>query len=180
MIKEHWPRIAAIDLQTDGSLGAVWLAWDRTADVAHCYDCCVWPMGTENLVVAGGLNARGRWIPIAWFRHASAKVDALEDLGCNILRMGKSQKPLDDNEVNAASMAQVVKTRMLTHRFRVAKHLGEWKHEYSLAQQSGAAVPKDGYPLMIATRCAIAHFDYAKAQGHGTFARKNYAKVPVI
>src|SRR3546814_7216043 len=56
----------------------------READVVHMYDCCVFRREVL-AVIAEGLNARGRWIPVAWESALKDMADKLLDRGCNVL-----------------------------------------------------------------------------------------------
>ncbi len=64
-IPPHWPRIAGLDFGWDHPTAAVWLAWDRDADIVHVTDAYRVREETP-LVHAAAVNARGKWIPVAW------------------------------------------------------------------------------------------------------------------
>ena len=64
-IPPHWVRICGLDVGWDHPTAAVWLAWDKDADVIYVYD--TYRQRKESVVVhAAALRAKGEWIPIAY------------------------------------------------------------------------------------------------------------------
>lgn len=175
MIEDHWPRLGAIDLQQDGRLGAIWIARDPIADVAHLYDAALFEREVE-VVIAHGINARGRKVPVAWEKKAKAMSDALIKLGCNMM-----PEPCDDDDAMAEVISRNIWARMRASRFRVDRSLSEWLTEYGEFRRNDSRIPKDGFPLMAATRYAVTMFDYARAiERTGMSRRDAYPKVAVV
>ena len=81
MIEDHWQRIAGIHKKPNGEIAAVWLARDPDTDVVRVYDACLFKKEVL-AVIAEGLNARGRWVPISWKDKELAA--ALDERGCNM------------------------------------------------------------------------------------------------
>lgn len=149
-------RIAAIHIEEDGALSAVWLAHDLNTDLVRMYDCC--NFRSEQLpVIAEGLNARGRWIPIAWHKKAKDISKQLLDRGCNML-----YDPTEESPEMAEIMMRELSTRIRTARFKPDKRLMEFKQEYETIGTDGGKVPTESFPLMSATRYALANLNYAK------------------
>jgi hypothetical protein len=166
-------RIAGIHAQADGIVGAVWLAHDKETDVIELYDACAFKR--EPLaVMAEGLVARGRWIPIAWHKDAKEFAGNLLNRGCSMLH--------DPSEVSDA-MAEVHSREILerrdTGRFVVVNRLKNWLDEANFLRAEGK-VPASGYPLMAATRHAYAQLEYAKRQGKKGQHSMNYADIAII
>ena len=174
MIENGWKRIAGLHWEDAGDCGAVWLAHDKQADVVHLYDACLFRREVL-AVIAEGLTARGRWIPIAWENGAKKIIDKLLDRGCNTLPEPSKQTP-----VLAEAISRDVKERMLTGRFKVEKRLAEWLDEYRSFTRDEGQVPLKSYPLMSATRHAMADLEYARAQGRKGKAAANYPRVSII
>jgi hypothetical protein len=156
LISSEWKRIAGVHLKEEGDIAAIWLAHDKDADVIHVYDACTFRLEVLP-VIAEGLNARGRWIPVAWDSESKAMSDKLLDRGCNMLR--------DPNE-NSPAVAEVISReiweRMRTGRFKVDKRLKNWTDEFSAFQRENSKVPTRTFPLMAATRHAMSQLTYAR------------------
>jgi hypothetical protein len=174
MIREHWYRIAGIHCQDDGAIAAVWMAHDKDADTLHLYDACLFRREVL-AVVAEGLNARGRWIPVAWHVGAKEIADNLLDRGVNTL-----PEPVESSQAAIEAVSLEVWGRMRSHRFRVDKRLGEWKEEYRTFYRQDSKVPSDTHPLMAATRHAVAALAYARRQSASRGGSKNFPKVAII
>jgi hypothetical protein len=166
-------RICGVHAQDDGIIGAVWLAYDKDTDAIELYDACAFrrePLA----VMAEGLVARGRWIPIAWHKDAKEFADKLLDRGCNMLH-----EPSDASEAMAEVLSREILERRDTGRFFVVDRLKNWLDEANFARNEGK-VPINGYPLMAATRHAYAQLEYAKRQAKRGEVSVNYPKVAII
>lgn len=174
MIAPEWRRICGLHVQDEGEIAAVWLAHDRIPDVLHAYDCAIFRR--EVMAVIGeGLNARGRWIPIAWEKTAKEVADKLLDRGCNML-------PEAEKETQAVRevTSRDIWERMRTGRFKVDKRLSEWLDEYRAFYREDSQVPNTSHPLMSATRHAVAQLDYAKRQHAGKKRVGNFPRVAIV
>lgn len=175
-ISDVWRRVAAIHLEEDGVMGAVWLAYDKEVDVVHVYDTCVfrdqarlWP------VIEDGLNARGRWIPIAWHQSAKEVADKLLDRGCNIL-----PEPAAESQAMAEVDNTEIFGRMNTDRIKVEKRLGDWLDELDRFQKKEGKIQVEDFPLMSATRHAINNLQYAKRKMPRQLQQRNYPVLSVV
>lgn len=170
MISPEFKRICGIHMQEQGELGAVWLAHDKTTDVVHLYDAClfrneVWP------VIAEGMSARGRWIPVAWEKGQDVSKSLLER-GIRMLH-----DPVQDIP---EMVSRDIQERMRTGRFKVDKRLGEWLEEFKTFYKEDSKVPVSGFPLMTATRVAMADLKKAKRQAAPRKRQVNYPKVAIL
>ena len=168
MIDPLWKRVAGLHIQEQGQIGAVWIAHDKETDTVHLYDACVfkkdvWP------VICEGINARGRWIPIAWSDKDMSK--EMLNKGCRML--------YDPEPDSAEMISREIEERMRSERFKVDKRLGEWLEEYKTYFQSGSKIPQ-GFPLMTATRLAVANLKRAKRLQSRRKSKINYPKVAII
>lgn len=155
-------------MQDEGEIGVVWLAHDKMADCIHLYDACIFRKEVL-AVICEGINARGRWIPIAWQdKEISSK---LLDRGNRML-----YKPDDDMP---EMTSREIQERMRSGRFKVDKRLGEWTEEFRIYYQEKAQIPK-GFPLMTATRFAVGNLKYAKRQAAKRSKTKNYPRMAII
>lgn len=174
MIDEKWRRIAGIHVEDQGTIAAVWLARDSETDTVHLYDCAKFTR--EVLAVIGeGLNARGRWIPIAWENSAEEMSKKLLDRGCNML-----PEPIKETEALAEVLSRDVWERMRTDRFKVDKRLAEWLDEYRAFYREDGQVPRTSHPLMSATRHAISQIEYARRQTQRGDKQVNYPTVTIV
>ena len=155
-------------MQDEGEIGVVWLAHDKETDSIHLYDACIFRKEVFP-VICEGINARGRWIPIAWQnKEISSK---LLDRGYRML-----YKPEDDM---AEMTSREIQERMRSGRFKVDKRLGEWLEEFRTYYQEGAQIPK-GFPLMTATRFAVGNLKRAKRQSAKKRNTRNYPRVAIL
>ena len=173
MIDPAWKRICGLHVQDNADMATVWLAYDKTTDVVHMYDACVFKAELP-VVVAEGLNARGRWIPISWNNDGKEMAESLLDRGCSTLRDG-----VTDSDAMAEVVSRDIQERQRTGRFKVDKRLGEWLDEYKTFFRQGGKVPRDGYPLMSATRHAMESIAYAKRQSSKKKQRR-YTQVAIV
>lgn len=158
-IPPHWPRICGIDFGWDHPTAAVWLAWDRDTDTVHVYDCYRVKEATP-MIHALAINAKGKWIPVAWphdgLQHDKGSGEQLADQyrkqGVNIT---KDRATFDDgtNGVEAGLMDML--DRMQTGRLKVAAHLNEWWDEFRMYHRKDGKVVKLDDDLMSATRYAL-------------------------
>lgn len=168
-----WRRVAGIHAQDDGIIGAAWLAYDKDTDVIELYDACTFQREVL-VVIAEGLNARGRWIPIAWHKDAKAIADDLLNRGCNML-----PEHAEDSDAMAEVHSRDILERMRTGRFLVVNRLKNWIDEAKFARSDGT-IPLSGYPLMSATRHAFANLEYARRQMRKGERRPNYRQVSMV
>lgn len=174
MIAPEWRRIAGLQVQDDGTIAVVWLAHDKDTDTAHLYDCALFKREVLAVVVEG-LNARGRWVPIAWHKEAKEIADKLLEKGCNTL-----PEPTDSSQPAIEAATLDIWERMRSQRFKVDKRLGEWLQEYKTFYRQDSKVPKDSHPLMAATRHAVSMLEWARRQAPKRGAGANYPKVAMI
>lgn len=167
-------RIAALHVEDDGRIAAVWMGHDKLSDVVTLYDCCLF--SAEVLpVIAEGMNARGRWIPIAWSDKAKSLGDELLNRGCSML-----YDPVKETPELAELLTREILARMKTGRFKVERRLGEWLKEYEIFTKHEGKVPVAAYPLMAATRYAIASLKEAKKLKSAATPKNLYPKVAIL
>ncbi len=172
MIEDHWPRIAGMHVQGSGDVGCVWLAHDRDRDLVHVYDACLFRSEVW-AVIAEGMNARGRHIPIAWAHKEFA--DALLERRINML-----PEPVESSQASAEVATQEIVERMRTFRFKVERRLQAWVEEYRSFEREDQHVPTDTHPLMSATRYAVQCLPFARREARKGASRALYPKLAVI
>jgi len=172
MIDDSWPRICGLHVRKDGDIGCVWMAHDKTSDLVHLYDSCRFEREIM-AVIAEGLNARGRHIPVAWTHKEVA--DALLDRGCNML-----PESCDDSDAAAEIASREVWSRMRTSRFKVERRLKDWADEFETFNRDEMKVPRDTHPLMSATRYAVQMLPYARRLVPKRGVQVNYPKVAIL
>ena len=153
---------------------AAWLALDKDSDTIHLYDCAVFRREVL-AVIAEGMNARGRWIPIAWNKSAGEIVGKLRDRGCNTL-----PSHAGDTQPAAEAASLDIWERMRSHRFKVDKRLGEWLDEFRTFYRQDSKVPIETHPLMAATRNAVMAIEYARRQSTARASKGNFPKIAII
>jgi len=155
VIEPHWSRIAGLHCQADGDIAAAWLAHDKETDCVHLYDCFLFRREVL-AVVADGLKVRGAWIPIAWAPGGKDIVGRLLERGCNTLT-----EPVMDSPALAEANSLDIWERMRTGRFKASRQLESWLEEFKAFGRREGQVPLDGYPMMSATRHAVAMLPWA-------------------
>jgi len=172
VIDSSWYRIAGIHCQENGDIAAVWLAHDKDADTIHVYGACTFKR-EPFAMIEEGLNALGRWIPIAW--ETKDVADKLLERGCNMI-----YEAVKSNDTLAGVTARDIQERMRTGRFKVGKHLKNWTDEYQVFSTVDGKVPRGTHPLMDATIHAMQMLEYAKRQRKGRRSVKNYPELSII
>jgi len=154
MIEAHMKRIAGMHVCDDGTIALVWLGHDSVVDEIILYDSCIFKREIP-LVIAEGINARGRWIPIAWTHKQMS--DDLLNRGCKML-----PDPAEDSQAMSEVISRDIWERMRTKRFKVSKRLRDWFDEAESFDRNKNKIPRDSHPLMAATRNAVSQIKCAR------------------
>lgn len=156
----HWRRICGLDIGWDHPTAAVWIAHDPDTDTVHVYDC--YAQSEQTVAVhAASIRKRGAWIPVAWpqdaLKHDPGRSgqrfsQLYRDEGLNMLHEhAQFEEGGYGMEAGIADMLD----RMMTGRFKVAKHLEPWWREFRGYHRKDGVVVKERDDLMSATRYAI-------------------------
>jgi len=149
-------KVAGMYALKDGSMSFVWLELDTETDTVRVYDSCVFSTEVP-AVIAEGVRARGRWVPIGW--NNQEMMQCLLDRGCKMLPEATS-----DSDEYAEVISREIWERMRSQRFVVDRKLTAWFEEAGTLERDGNKIPRDSHPLIAATRMAIANLDSAKAK----------------
>lgn len=174
MIEPSWKRIAGIHVLDDGDIALIWLAHNKVDDCIHLYDACIFKREVL-AVIAEGINARGRWIPVAWEKKGKDTADKLLERGCKMLRDSN-----DDSDTMAEAISRDIWERMRTHRFKVDKRLKNWLEEKQGFSRNEKKIPRDTAPLMSATRHAISQLGFAKRQAPPRSKVKRKPRIAIV
>lgn len=158
-IPGHWGRICGIDFGWDHPFCAVWLAHDRDNDIVYVVDCYQVRRETPP-VHAAAINARGKWIPVAWPHDGlNAEKGSGEPLGELYRKHGVKMLPerakFSDGSSSVETGVMTILERMRTGRFKVFSHLADWLNEFRLYHRKDGKIEKRSDDLMDATRYAI-------------------------
>jgi phage terminase large subunit-like protein len=180
-IPKHWPRIVGLDIGWDHPTAAVWMAWDRDADIVHLTDCYRVKEQTP-VVHAAAIKARGDWIPVAWphdgLQHDKGSgVQIAEQYKAQGVCMLPEKATFSDGSNGVEAGVTEMLDRMKTGRFKVAEHLNEWWEEFRLYHRKDGQIVKEGDDLMAATRYALMMLRFAKTNSESIpeFRAKDYA-----
>lgn len=174
-VDETWRRISGCHIEDDGSIGVVWIARDPLSDITVLYDAVVF-RDQEFPVIADGINARGKWIPMAWPKGTEHFTEKLrKEYGINTLI-----DPCEDKQSAAEMITKTVSQRMKTGRFIPSSTAGAWLQERKSYSTHDQKVPLEGFPLMSATRHAVEMLSWAKPQVSPKGKQANYPKVPLV
>jgi len=163
-----FPRIVGMDFGWDHPTAAVWLAWDRDADVVYVTDCYRVKEQTP-LIHSAAIKSRGDWIPVAWphdgLQHDKGSGEQLAEM---YRKHGLKMLPeratfVDGSNGVEAGIADMME-RMQTGRLRVAAHLSDWWEEFRLYHRKDGLIVKVRDDLMSATRYALMMLRFAKTK----------------
>jgi len=153
-MESHHKRIAGMHVTKNGNIALVWLARDPDSDNIHIYDACIFQTEVP-AVITESINARGRWIPVAWTHEEMQR--SFLDRGCRMLPEASS-----DSDEMAEIVSRDLWERIRTKRITVDKRLKNWIEEAQSLERDEGKIPKDSHPLMAATRIAIQQIKSAK------------------
>lgn len=183
-IPPHWVRICGLDVGWDHPTAAVWLAWDKDADVIYVYD--TYRQRKESVIVhAAALRAKGEWIPIS-YPHDMFQADKgsgiqlakqYRDQGLNML---PDRAKFEDGSSGVEAGISEMLTRMQTGRFKIFSHLTEWFEEFHMYHRKNGLIVKLNDDLLAATRYAVMMKRKAKNFEETSFNGKVNTHFPVI
>lgn len=163
-LPDHWPRICGIDFGMDHPFAAVWIAWDRDADIIYVYDCYS-ITGQLAPYHASAINARGRWIPVSWpadglqrGKHDGEQLkEHFKNQGVNVLMQSARYK---DGKKNGGMMpkepiVQEIDERMRSGRFKVFNTLPQWFREKRMYHRDDGVIEPINDDIMSATSYAV-------------------------
>lgn len=173
-IPAYWPRIVGLDFGWDHPTAAVWLAWDRDADVLYVTDCY---RRSEATVIqhASVIRSKGSWIPVAWPHDGMNDTAVGPQLAKQYKAEGIAMRPENakfpeqpdggpkSRTSVEAGLAEML-TRMETGRFKVFSHLNDWFEEFRLYHRKDGRIVKEKDDLMSATRYGLMDLRYAKTK----------------
>ena len=164
-IKDHWPRIAAIDFGWDHPTAVVWCAIDRDEDTFYIYDCYRASKASP-AVHSSVISQRPHFIPIA-YPHDGNRRDSMgnpglaeqyRNLGCNFLMSHFANPPAlgenkGSNSVEEGLMAMI--QSMEAGKFKIFSTLSDWFEEFRMYHRKAGKVVPFRDDLMSATRYAF-------------------------
>ena len=164
-IKDHWPRIAAIDFGWDHPTAVVWCAVDRDEDVFYVYDCHRESKASP-AIHAQTIRSRPHFIPIAYPHDGNRRdsmgnpclADQYRNLGCNFLLEHFSNPPALGNNKGSNSIEEGIMAMlqsMEAGNFKVFPTLSNWFEEFRMYHRKGGKVVPFRDDLMSATRYAF-------------------------
>lgn len=154
----------------------VWLAHDRReTDTVHVYDVAIWRSEVP-AVIAEGVGARGKSIPVAWPRRSAEVARQLLDRGIDTL-----PEAVPDDDTAREVAAREVLDRLRSRRLKADKRCAEWIAEYASYYKSrDGTPPRDTHPLMAATQHAVMRLDFARAPERARRGVASYPRIPIV
>ena len=164
-IKDHWPRIAAIDFGWDHPTAVAWCAVDRDEDTFYVYDCHRESKASP-AVHAQTIRSRPNFIPIAYPHDGNRRdsmgnpglADQYRNLGCNFLLEHFSNPPALGNNKGSNSIEEGIMAMLQSmeiSNFKVFSTLSNWFEEFRMYHRKGGKVVPFRDDLMSATRYAF-------------------------
>jgi hypothetical protein len=155
-----------------GEIALVWLKRNTDTDHIHVYDCGLFKIEVL-AVIAESINARGRWIPVAWSNEETQ--NNLLERGCRML----PEKSSDSDEM-AEIVSRDLWERIRTKRITVDKTLKNWLEEAKGLERADGKIPQDSHPLMSATRIAMQQIKSAKSQQSRRTQKQQSRRVALV
>lgn len=183
-IPPHWPRIVGLDFGIDHPTAAVWLAWDRDADVLYVTDS--YRVKDQSIVIhAASVKARGDWIPVAWphdglQRDKGSGEQLMQQYKNQGLAMVRERATFEDGSNGVEAGLAEMLARMQTQRLKVFSHLADWFEEFRLYHRKDGMVVKVTDDLMSATRYALMMRRYAKTHEEAEARVRSVRAAPVV
>jgi phage terminase large subunit-like protein len=173
-IPDHWVRICGLDFGWDHPTAAMWLAYDRETDTIYVID----EYGASRTVIpmhASAINARGKWIPVAWPHDGYQVKDQTngEQLaqqyrneGCNMRPLHAQFQPTPGSQektsvVSVEAGLQEMLTRMQTGRWKVFSTCVKWFEEFRIYRRENGKLVKLFDDRISASRYAMMDLRYA-------------------
>lgn len=171
-IPAHWPRICGLDFGADHPTAAVWLAWDRDADIVYVTDCH--RMSGAGLIAthAQAVKSRGEWIPCSWPHDGLNETAAGPALAKQYAAHGVNMRPenakFPEDSVNPqrsrisveAGLADMLE-RMNKGQWKVFEHLNDWIEEFRLYHRKNGKIVKLNDDAISASRYAYMDLRFA-------------------
>lgn len=172
MIKQGQKGIAGMHVSKTGEVSVVWLSHEPLVDDVTIVDAAIFKTEVP-IVIAESINARGRWIPVAWSHQEMA--DSLLERGCRVL----PERTSDSDEM-AEMVSRDIWERMRTQRLHFDKRLRNWAEEAAVLERTNGKIPKDPAPLMAATRIAMSELRYARRNQPRKIQRKSVNRIAIV
>ncbi len=136
-IPKHYARICGIDFGFNHPGAAAWLAWDRKPDCLYVTDCYR-AVKQAPAYHAAAINARGKWIPVAWphdglqgdKRGGGEMIKQYRMHGVNALTFSARYDNDKGGGQDEWPVIQEINERMITGRFRVFSTCAAWREEF--------------------------------------------------
>lgn len=170
---EIWPRLVGMDFGWDHPTAAVWGAWDRDTDTVYIYDA--YRVREAPVAVhSTAIRAKGQWIPVSWpadgYQHEKGTGRALAEqyrtAGVNMLPThAQYPRTTDQNETSVVSVEAGVADmleRMITGRFKVARHLNVFWDEFRLYHRLDGKLVKERDDVISACRYLLMMLRHAQ------------------
>ncbi len=172
LLSPTFPRICGMDMGSGGvnhPTAAVWIAFDRDAQIAYVYDCYRSP-SSEMAVHAAAIKRRGSWIPIAWPHDGNRAGKGYGSTSLRNIYAEHGLRMLSSNFTNPDDTGFAVEpgisailAAMQEGRFKVFPQLFQWWEEYRMYHRSEKdnSIVAKREDLMSATRYAFQSARYA-------------------
>lgn len=182
-VPDFWPAIGGIDFGWEHPTAAVWLRWDRDADIVYLVD--EYRSRKETVAIhAAAVTARDA-VPFAWphdgNKHdgfGNTTADQYRSHGVNMLPFHFTN-PLAPGETGKGNIfvepgVNHIHERMQTGRFKVFRTCRLWFEEYRMYHREDGKIVALDDDLMSATRYAVQSLRYAEVP---SLAGSGYSRI---
>ena len=165
-LPEYWPRICGVDFGWDHPTAAVWLAWDREADICYLYAEYRQSQMTAQQH-APALKGRGQWIPCVWphdgMSHEKGSGNNLADqyraqgVNMTIEHFRNPPTPGDKGkgDIKIEPGINALLQAMQNGQFKVFSTCGQWFEEKGMYHRQDGKIVALVDDLMSSTRYAF-------------------------
>lgn len=171
-IPPHWVKGWGIDFGIDHPFAAVLAAWDRDNDVIHILHV-IKIKGGGPLQHAQPMKQTAVAVPVFWPHDGAARekgsTEPLADnyRACGLL-MHAYHSTFPDGSISTEAAIMEMNERMLTGRFKVARHLSDWLTEFRMYHRKDGLIVKVNDDALSATQKIIMMKRYMRAVALGS------------
>lgn len=165
-VPPHWVKLWGVDFGVDHPFAASLILWDRDNDVIHVHQAFKMvgderaPQNSQPLFQAAAIKAYGAGVPVAWPHDGHQREKGGGGVLASIYkRQGLLMLPTHatwpEGGYSTEAGIKEISDRIVTNRFKVSEHLGDWFEEYRFYHRKDGQIVKERDDILSATRIAL-------------------------
>jgi hypothetical protein len=185
-VPPHWAKIWGIDFGVNHPFAASLLLWDRDNDVIHVHQAFAMkgdentPWLTQPMFHASQMKKYSASVPVAWphdghQRRQGAGANSTASIAAIYKQQGLLMLPSHatwpEGGYGVEPAIKEIEDRIMTGRFKVSAHLGEWFEEYRFYHRDNGLIVAERDDTLSATWKGLMMKRFSKAVPLGTWVR---------